>query len=57
MKLFNPHSIKKDLNCQLRNCGCRVSTFIWYSHKLRTVYHETPKAACSSIKKALQLRL
>lgn len=26
------------------------------SHKLRAVYYETPKAACSSIKKALQIR-
>jgi len=56
MKIINESPIAKSINCHLKNCGCRFSTFIWYSHKLRAVYYETPKAACSSIKKALQIK-
>lgn len=43
------------IECDLDNCGCRVSTFIWVSHELKCIYFETPKAACTSIKKVLNI--
>lgn len=45
------------LACGLGQCGCRINTFVWVSHRLRCIYLETPKAACTSIKKALGIRM
>jgi hypothetical protein len=45
------------MRCDRKVCGCHSNSFIWYSHKLRCVYYETPKAACTSIKKALGIKV
>ena len=57
LELINNKPINKEIKCNLDNCGCRYNTFMWYSHKLDAVYYETPKAACSSIKKALDISI
>lgn len=52
MRPFN-----KNLQCLNPTCGCRLSNFIWISHNYKKVYIETPKCGCSSIKKALGIKL
>jgi hypothetical protein len=41
------------LSCDNTGCACRVSTFTWVSNDLKCVYVESPKTACTSIKKTL----
>lgn len=47
----------KNIKCDLTECGCRINTFVWVSHQLKCIYVETPKAGCSSIKKAFKISL
>lgn len=39
--------------CELTGCGCKVSSFKWYSDLYRYIYFETPKCASSTLKKVL----
>jgi len=43
------------VNCDLINCGCRINSFVWISHKKKAIYFENPKAGSSSVKAALGL--
>ncbi len=53
MKFFYALTANKPLNtnlhCSLHSCGCRYSSFIWASEKLKLIYFEMPKAACTSV--------
>lgn len=44
---------QKKIDCQLKNCRCRLNPFIWISHDLKAIYYEVPKSASSSIRHAI----
>lgn len=57
MKILAKSPLRKNIRCDLYDCGCRVNSFIWVNHRKKVIYFESPKTACSSIKKALGIRI
>ena len=55
-KIQSASPLRREIRCDLNDCGCRYASFIWASNSRKLVYLETPKTACSSIKKALGIR-
>lgn len=48
--------LSRDLVCSNETCECRLSNFLWISHRKKIIYIEVPKSACSSIKNAFDMR-
>lgn len=57
LTIISDFPFRRDIRCDLKYCGCRVNSFIWISHSLKTIYFETPKAACSSVKRILDIKI
>ncbi len=55
VKLHYSRPFNNKIECDINECGCRRNSFIWISHLLKTIYFEIPKAACTSIKRALDI--
>ncbi|WP_435141898.1 sulfotransferase family 2 domain-containing protein [Pseudopelagicola sp. nBUS_19] len=46
-----------NISCDNETCGCRTSNFLWISHKLKLIYIEVPKNACSTIKASFDIKI
>ena len=48
---------RKNIACDNETCGCRVSNFLWISHKHKLIYIEVPKNGCSTVKASLEMKI
>ena len=47
--------VNEQIRCDNMECGCKVTSFQWFSPKLKTIYFESSKTASSSMRTSLQI--
>lgn len=55
VSLYCGSPFRDELNCRLRECGCRISSFVWTSERTKWGFIEVPKAGSTSVKRSLEM--